>query len=405
MPIAGIRGTGDWGTDERPKNFREMILFRNPNGDAPLTAMLAKMGTESTDDSEFSWWEEELSVFRLALAAQITNTATTVTFTTSAAFDALSLVPGDLLMVENATTEPSQAVPFEIVEVTAVSNATTITVTRGVAGSTAATAATAVQVTKLGSVFAEATGAPAATSRNPVKKTNYAEIFKTAYELSGTAEQTNARTGDPLKNDKKRRSFDHSSALEMAFLFNGAPTETTGTPYTGGSAKPKRYTGSLRYYLSTNRTVFTTTVTEAAWINSLAPVFDFSGTGTSNERLGFCGNGYLMALNRMAKAGMQVQANETVRVYGMELRKWIMPQGTIYLRTHPLMNTHGRFTLSAFFIEGSQLKYRPLRGRDTKPFDNIQPNDADAKKGQWMTEAGLEVQHERTMAYHGNLVT
>ena len=26
MAIAGMRGTGDWGVDERPKNFREFIL-------------------------------------------------------------------------------------------------------------------------------------------------------------------------------------------------------------------------------------------------------------------------------------------------------------------------------------------------------------------------------------------
>lgn len=26
--LAGLRGTGDWGTDERPKNFREYILWR-----------------------------------------------------------------------------------------------------------------------------------------------------------------------------------------------------------------------------------------------------------------------------------------------------------------------------------------------------------------------------------------
>lgn len=56
MPaIAGLRGTGDWGADERPKNFREYILWRDPNGMAPLTALLSKMGSESTDDPEFSW--------------------------------------------------------------------------------------------------------------------------------------------------------------------------------------------------------------------------------------------------------------------------------------------------------------------------------------------------------------
>ena len=43
MAVAGLRGTGDWGTDERPKNFRETILWRDPNGSAPLTALMSKM--------------------------------------------------------------------------------------------------------------------------------------------------------------------------------------------------------------------------------------------------------------------------------------------------------------------------------------------------------------------------
>lgn len=53
--VAGLRGTGDWGADERPKNFREMILWRNANGDTPILALMAKVGKESTDDPEFSW--------------------------------------------------------------------------------------------------------------------------------------------------------------------------------------------------------------------------------------------------------------------------------------------------------------------------------------------------------------
>ena len=57
MAFAGLRGTGDWATDERPKNFREMILWRSPNGQAPLTALLSKMASEKVDDPEYNWWE------------------------------------------------------------------------------------------------------------------------------------------------------------------------------------------------------------------------------------------------------------------------------------------------------------------------------------------------------------
>ena len=44
----GMRGTGDWGTDVRPKNFREMILLLFPNGAAPLTAVPTLLGASTT---------------------------------------------------------------------------------------------------------------------------------------------------------------------------------------------------------------------------------------------------------------------------------------------------------------------------------------------------------------------
>jgi hypothetical protein len=42
--VAGLRGTGDWGTSERPTNFRERILFISPNGNAPIFALTSKAG-------------------------------------------------------------------------------------------------------------------------------------------------------------------------------------------------------------------------------------------------------------------------------------------------------------------------------------------------------------------------
>jgi hypothetical protein len=86
----------------------------------------------------------------------------------------------------------------------------------------------------------------------------------------------------------------------------------------------------------------------------------------------------------------------------MQLQRWILPQGTLYVRTHPLMNVHARFTNSAFIIDPSALVYRYMR--DTKAQTNIQANDADLEKGQWLTEAGLEIRHEKTMGYLGNFV-
>ena len=56
----GMRGSGSFAADQRPKNWREMILYLYPNGSAPLTAMLSKMGESSVDDPEFNWWTKDL---------------------------------------------------------------------------------------------------------------------------------------------------------------------------------------------------------------------------------------------------------------------------------------------------------------------------------------------------------
>jgi hypothetical protein len=49
----GMRGNGDWVTDQRPKNWRETMLFLYPNGSMPLTAIMSKMKSEKTDDPQY----------------------------------------------------------------------------------------------------------------------------------------------------------------------------------------------------------------------------------------------------------------------------------------------------------------------------------------------------------------
>jgi hypothetical protein len=287
----------------------------------------------------------------------------------------------------------------EFVEVSSVTNDTTIVVKRGVAGTTAGTVASASFLTKLGTAFAEGTQAADVTGRNPSLNYNYTEIFKTTVEQTRTATQTELRTGDSWANDKKRRAFDHSVDLEMAFLF-GKRYETVGP-----NGKPKRYTGGLRYFLSTNVTIFTTTPTEDTFLNAVYRVFDYNkDSGAGDERIVLCGNGALNSLNKLARNSPSTRINfkEVIKLYGMNLQLWVLPQGTLALRTHPLMNLHPRYTYSMFIIDPTNLRYRYLL--DTKFEDNIQLPGQDSRKGQWITEAGLEVNHEYTMGYIGNFV-
>ncbi len=394
MPaIAGLRGTGDWATDERPKNFRETILWRDPNGMTPLTGLLAKMGSQSTDDPEFAWYEEQLNLMRVQSDATGLSASSTALGLTGGGLD---LVPGDLLLVEKTD---AATYDNEIMEVSSVTSDMAIVVKRGQSGTSAAATGTSFFATKIGNRFAEGTNSPTASTRNPSKVYNYCQIFKTAYELTNTAKKTNTRTGDPLKNDKKRKMFDHAVAMELAYFF-GVRSEVTGA-----NGKPMRTTGGLRQFITTNKTVFATTPTVNTFLDAIYPVFDYAGSGAGNERIIFAGNGALNALNKIIGANNNVKVNYdgVIKQYGMALQQFVTPQGIFYIKTHPLLNTHPRYNNSMFVLNPAAMKYRHLR--DTAAQDNIQAPDADTQKGQWLTEAGLEINHERTFAYLGNFTS
>ena len=393
MAFAGLRGTGSWGTDERPKSFREGILWRQPEGSAPLFALMAKARKDSLTDPEHSWWEEVLTNVRISIndASGYTATSTTLTIDSGG----LELVIGDVLLLEKTegTTYDN-----EILIVSSITSDTVIVAKRGIAGSTAVGIADNTFLTRIGSAHEEGATLPTISQRNPTKYTNYAQIFRTVYGVTKTADATTARTGNGYKNDRKRKGFDHSNKMEWAMLYGQSSEDTSGD-------HAKRYLGGLREFITSNVTIFTTSPNEDTFLDAATNVFDYnSESGAGNQRIVLAGNGFLNNLNKVARnsSSSRINFDGTINVYGMELQKWVLPQGTFGVRSHPLMSVHPRFTNSAFILDFSNLVYRPLR--DTKFEDDVQAPGEDARKGHWLTEMSIEIQHEITAAYIGNFV-
>lgn len=408
MAVAGLRGTGDWGADERPKDYRETILMRNPMGSAPIFALTAKAKKRVVSDPEFFWWDESNDLVRLQVAGAISDTAATTIVVdsldpTTANADRVygtagHLKEGDLLLVEPAADNAT--FDHEVVEVVSVQSDTTFTVKRGAQGTTPATIGNDVFLTLIGSIYAEGTAAPSAVSRNPIKFNNYTQIFKDSYELSGTAEVTKTRTGDPWSNDKKRKMHDHSRAIEFSFLF-GRASETIGA-----NGKPKRSMAGLRAQIPSSRTyVYSSGTTWFDLVDRIYPVFDFDSPAGS-ERIAMVGNGALNALNKIiaADANSDIQWGGVVKVYGMDLRELILPQGRLLLRTHPLLNRHSLYTKSMWVLDFASINYVTLKGRDTKVKDDVQNKDEDVRRGFIQTECSVELARGGlTCGYIGNI--
>jgi len=401
MSIAGMRGTDNWGTDERPRNFRESILWRDPNGSAPLTAFMSKMRSEVVDDSKYSWWEETLQVVRLTINGAQASGDTAIEVDDGA----LGLVAGDIMLVEKTTTTTYD---HELLRVSANPTVDTAFVAeRGARSTTAAAISDNDLLTKIGNVNEEGADKRKATTRNPVKYENFLQIFKTSYNISKSAAATKARTGDPLKNDRKRKMFDHAVDQELAWLFG------IGDEDTGASGDPMTSTHGLLKFLSDMRAEDTTlyghcisiltaaTFGEDELLDAMHPVFDWNAGGAGNQRLVLAGNGAVNYINKAIKdsASTQINYTGTIKSYGMQLRQVSFPQGDFFFKTHPLLNTHPRYKNGMFVINPAGLKHRYLTGRDTKFEDNIQTPGADRIEGQWIGEEGVEYHHLPTMQY------
>lgn len=404
--IAGLRGTGNWGTDERPKNFREGILRFNPNGTAPIFALSAKAGKKNVDDPEFAWWAEGNVLIRLqvngASAAGdslITVDSADPTATTLGANlgTATNLKAGDILLVE--PTSDNATFDHELIQVTDVLSDTQFTASRGVGGTTAATIANNVWLTVIGSAYAEGTGVPRSVSRNPIKFYNYIQIFKDTYELTGPADKTKTRTNNNYSEDKKRKMFKHSSDIEWSILF-GRKYETTGD-----NGKPLRFMGGLREFIpAANVTVFGAAVTPSTFLDAIAPVFDFD-TGAGDTRMMFCGNQALIELSKIFVNEVVFEVKDTVKVYGMDFQEFQLPNGKVLMKSHPLLSRHGLYKKSAFILDFDAVKYVTQTGRpDGKAKDDVQQEDEDVRRGFIQSDGSLMVDYGGlTCAYLGNI--
>jgi hypothetical protein len=405
--IQGLRGSGDWGTDERPKSFREGILRFNPNGTAPIFALSSKAGERTVTDPEFSWWSEGNVLIRLQVVGTYAAADTLITVDsldpTSTSLGAnlgmaSNLKAGDILLVEPAAD--SASFTPELLEVDTVMSDTQFVARRGAGGTTAASIANDIWLTVIGSAYAEGTGVPRAVTRNPIKFNNYIQIFKDTYELTGTADNTDTRTNNNYSEDKKRKMFKHSEDCEMAIMF-GRKAETVGD-----NGKPKRFMGGLREFIPlANQTVFSAPVTPATLLEALAPAFTFTTSGSGTDRVLFAGNQALIELSKAFSNEVVYNVNNTVKVYGMDFQEFLLPNGRVLMKSHPLLSIHGLYKKAGFLVDFSALKWVRMRGRpngDAK--DDVQAKDEDVRRGFWQTDGSLEVLHGGlSMAYLGNI--
>jgi len=417
----GMRGTGDWTVEgQRPKNWREAVLYLYPNGMAPLTALLSKMGSEKVDDPEFNWYTKTLSQQAAAITGIYTNSGLSVAYTSGG-------VAGDTLYVRMSAADASeirdghQVLFRDAASTTVDKNAKVVDVVSAGANSYAAVKlleddngsgadiSDADRLLIVGSINAEGAAMPDAISYDPVKMYNLTQIFRTPLEITRTAKLTRLRTGDAYKELKREALEYHSIEMEKSFLW-GIRSENTGT-----NGKPERTTQGLiptiRTHAPSNCVRYATWAAAqptppANWMaggdefldTMLEQVFRYGG----RERLAFCGSGALLGINRLVKNSGQFEFNPSTKAFGIQVTEWITAFGKINLITHPLFSYEPTNRNTMVLFEPQHLKYRFIT--DTTFYaDGEQKNTGysrrDGLKEEFLTECGLEYHFPSNWAY------
>ena len=385
--IQGMRGSGEFSTDFRPKNYRELFTLLEPNGNAPLQAMLAMSSTETTDDPEYKNFRDELPDRTLVVNGAIANTTGT-SITITSADDNKFAVNGSIVI--NQTTG-------EVMHVTADTTSTTLTLERNIGGTSHQIGNGAVLFIA-GFAAAEGGSSPTAISFDATVVSNYTQIFRTAFQVSNTLSSTFLRTGDKMDESMTKALKMHMSDIERAMFF-GVKHEANGS-----SATPTRYTGGLVNSLTNVVDIATDyasyggtgagKMTEEGFDSLLiSTVFKYG----SNQKIAFVGETVANQLQQIGKDRWQPTAVEGT--YGVNLVKYSTFAGDLMVHLHPMFRQLNHMKNAMVIVDFPYMSYRCLEGRDTQLLENRQSPDADSVKHEYLTECGLELLQDKVHAY------
>lgn len=371
--IQGMRITKNINQDRRVVDMSKKIALLKPEK-APLTVILKRMGTRPASNAIFHWLEDNLQARWSKVASTTESTpGTEVT---------VPVGDGGLFAADDVVKIPRTN---EIMRVISVAN-DKLTVTRGFGETQAVNLEQGDDLLIIGNARIEGGLGAEPSSTITATRYNYTQIFKTSVQVSKTQEATELYGGGDRAYQRSKKGIEHMEDLERAFIF-GEKSEHYGTN------EVVRTAGGVLSFMTGSPTLEVATpdgFTQGALDEFLEDVFRYG----SQKKTLFASSRLITRINEWALGKLQVEIGE--KTFGLATTTYVSPHGILNIVKHPLFE--GPYNGMGLILDLENVKYRPLKGRDTKLETNIQPNDADYYKDQYLTEAGIELKLPQTHA-------
>ena len=388
--ISGIFNTNLNPAELNAKSFAGTILRLFPNGSAPLFALTSQAGKSKAKASTHGYFSKTLSFVKttstVADAAGVTNLSVA-----SSAGMTVSMV------LMNTRTR-------ENYRVTAIPDATHVTVTRAFGRVVAAANIIGDNLICVGTAFMEGSDRPVARQLSTVYIANYTQIFRNAWGLTDTARASLAEMGySNIAESRKDCSMFHSIDAESAILFGQPKMDTSGS-------QPLHATqgiiDAIYQYAPNNVNAASGTTNYDQLVALVEEAWTYS-TDASNPKMraGFCDSTGMKVMHQIARLSGQVEIMQSETVFGMQFTKFKFYKGEINLIEHPLMNalqTAATGTLLVMDLPALKLAY--MDGRDTIAEEyningKVIPNGTDGVGGSLTSEFAVELINPYSCVY------
>lgn len=385
----GIFNTSVLTTDLAKKSFAGMITRLMPNGAAPLFGMTSMLQSETAVATEHGFFTKTM------LLPQVTTYGSThlATDTVINVLSTANILPGMILRINNSAS-------YENIIVNSVVSATQIVVTRAVGTVVSAVVPASVDMYQVGNAFEESSLRPNSLIINPVRITNFTQIFRNTWAISDTIRQTMMIAGDTnVAESRTDCAAFHAADIEKALFFgqksqgsrNGQPFRTMdGLINIVGTAGnyPPYYAGVTNVYTAGGTTTY------PQLEGFLDPLFNqTTDPKVGNERILFVGGQAKKVISNITRlaTGSFYQIQDGQTSWGLQYSTIKTSRGAFQMIEHPLFNSNTTWAKMAVGVDLSTFRAAYLGDRKTqnKEFNADQDandNGIDAVGGTLTTE-------------------
>lgn len=318
MAVNGIFTSDAGALNERTGSLNSVLLQAEQGGNTPTFAISSGMPSSDLTDVIMSWYEEDIMYFRAEVTAIPVATGNQITVRDA------TWIHANMIFIAEDTGEYMMVLGV---------TGNVITVQRGMSNTTptALTAGTS-SLQLIGSAFEEGAERPTGHSVNPHPRTNLTQIFHTTWDITRTAQRTQYRFGDRTAKNRSHAAMVHAHEIEWSMIW--------GKRHTGIiDGKPFRMMDGITEQITTN--IFMSPaggLTRRAMEDYIERLYSVNVKGLPNERITYCGNVGIRAINEIARRYGEYQLVKNEKEFGIKVMSYTTPFGDLTLIPHPMMN-------------------------------------------------------------------